>query len=745
MENNQVINASLSTQSLIFVPNKPPVSFEVTVNNDSDSFANFQLEIIAAGEVRNSDYRWYRLEPEVAAAKPPGSSTKFQVFIFNSPIPGFAGTVNLSVKVISPTLGRERRLLLRLEVGRDDKPILLSVELPIRTFQVYPGNSIDIPVRVKNQGQVACNALLRLTGIDSSWLNNSAERRLNINASSQTEVTFQCQPPSVVQALSQNYVLTAEVTSNNSNPANAQGNLEVLPVGFINFSTPQNKQRIPSRRSWLPDWKSKTASYDLLFKNSSNLNQEISIHVQGRDWRKCTPFKKFPEIANLNLGETAKVILEVTTKRPWIGIKKTLLLEARAELSDQRLGSTDPATQSLELEVLPIIPLWLQLAILALIAAILALLFRPEAITHKASVNSVDVSGISLSVVSASDDCTLRLWKIRNNSLAPEETVNFSEQPLACGKRHNRKGLLAIADNIIRVVKFVPVQNNRVAIGLDTGAIEIRRVPSGQIIGTPLQDPNEPADRVFDLAFSTDSLLLFSGSGKGKLRRWTRTNTNIEFQPESLEVLELEKRQQLTQFQIRALALSPDNKIIVASGNFNRFIVLPISNQSNNFKDISLQKLEQLDGRGGLNDFVFGLAFMPNPTKKILATSDSAGLIAIWDLDQCKPKAVSNSQLKLNELSCVPIDSWQGESKNPIRTLAFSEDNKLLISGGDDGQVIVWHLTPTYGLDKTKSQEGKGDTIYRSYKKINSIGLKNNREIIVISGGEDSQVEFKKY
>ncbi|BAZ16666.1 WD-40 repeat-containing protein [Calothrix sp. NIES-4071] len=750
MENKHVISASLSTQSLTFIPGGSPVTFEVTVNNDSDSFANFQLEIIAAGEVRNSDYRWYRLEPEVAAAKPPGSTTKFQVFIFNTPIPGFIGTVNLSVKVLSPQLGRERRLLLRLEVGRDNKPILLSVELPIRIFQLYPGNSVDIPVRVRNHGQVASNALLRLTGIEPSWLNNSAERRLTINASSQTEVTFQCQLPSVVQALSQNYVLNAEVTSSNSNPANTQGNLEVLPVGFINFTTPQNKQRIPLGGWWVLDWKSNEALYDLLFKNSSNLRQDINIQVQGRDWRKFTGIKKSPEPADLNLGETAKVILGVKTKRPWVGIGKTLFFEARAEVSDQRLGSTDPATQSLELEVLPIIPLWLQLAILALIALLLAFILKPEAIAHTASVNSVNISGNSLSVVSASDDCTLRLWKIRNNAVAPEETVNFLGQPLACSQPHKPRGLLAIGEKAIRVVQFEPVQNKSVATGLDTGAIEIREVPGGKLLDT-LQDPDGLGDQVFDIAFTTNSLNLFSGSGKGKLREWSRANPNTQFQAKP-EVVELEKQQLLTQFQIRALALSPDDKIIVASGQFNRFLVLPVnSSQYNQFKGISLQKLEnfkQLGGRGAPNDYIYGLAFLPNSKEKILATSDSAGYIAIWDLNEpCNP--ISNPQLKLNELSCKLIDSWQAKSTFAIRSLAFSEDRNLLISGGDDGKIIVWHLTPKYELDKTKLVDGDGDgeTIYKSSKKINSIDLKNSpdKRIIVISGGEDSQVNFTQY
>jgi WD40 repeat protein len=734
---DNLISASLSTQSLTFRPNQGEVSFEVTVNNDSDRFANFQLEIIAAGEIRNPNYRWYRLEPEVAAAQPHGSSTKFQVFIFNTPIPGFIGTVNLSVKIFSPQLARERRLLLRLEIERDNKPILISVELPIRTFQVYPGNTIDIPVRVTNQGQVASNVLLNFTGVDASWVTNSAERRFTLNAGSQTEVSFTCQPPSVVQAPSLNYLFTVEATSNNSYPANAEGNLEVLPVGYINFSTPQHKQRIPSQQRWLPDWKSNSTSYELLFKNVSNLRQEIELQIQGRDWRKCT-FKKSPEIANLNLGETAKVILDVRTKRPWVGIGKSLFLEAKAELSDQRLGSTDPATQSLELEVLPIVPLWLQLAILALLALLLALLFRQEAIAHTGFVNSVHISGNGIDVVSAADDCTLRFWRIHSNSLQPDERVGqtLQRKVSACNKPHNSKGLLAITTDKNSVVQFEPVRNNPVAVGLFNGVIELRQVPSGEKVDE-LQDPEARGDRVFDLAFTSNSLNLFSGSGKGKVRLWSRTSINQKFQKRSF--LDLEKRQKLTNFPIQALALSPDDTILVISGNFNRFLILPLNkNRSNSrFKNLSLQKLESIDGRGGPNDYVLRLAFIPNSQEKILATSDSAGFITIWDLNKCK--VTSNSEQQIDDLNCVPLDRWQVESKKHLRALAFSEDGRLLVSGGDDGKVITWNLSSDYKLDRKKSSTGKA--IYSGDKKISSVDFKSKQGII-ISGSEDFQVRL---
>lgn len=734
MQNNG-INASLSTQNLTYRPGDQPATFEVTVDNDSEQFASFQIEITAAGENRNAQYRWYKLEPEVTAAKPPGSSTIFQVIIFNTPIPGFVGFVPLTIKIFSPELGDERKLVLRLKIERDNKPTLLSVELPVREFQVYPRNAVDIPVRVRSLGQQTTNVVLRFVGVDSSWLVGGVERRLSLDPGGQTEVTFQCQPPSVVQSPSQNYAFTIEATSNNGYPANAQGNLEVLPVGFIEFIATEKQQKIPSKSSWFPDWKCDTAAFELLFKNASNLYQEINVQLQGRDWRKCN-YRMTPETANLNLGETTTVSLEVNTKRPWVGIGKTLLLEAKSELSDQRLGSTDPATQTLELQILPIIPLWLQLAILALLAALLAFFLRPTEVMHTRSVNSVGFNGTGLSVVSGANDCTLRLWNSETDNLEPAK-ITYKSEAQACGKRQKPQGLLAIADDAVEVSRFMPVENNRVAVGLDNGVIEIRDVPSGAEINKlqDSQDPKAKGDRVFDLAFTNNSLYLFSGYGSGKVRLWSRQATNTNFQPEP-QVIDLQNKLNLSGFQVRALTLSPDDKTLVMSGNFKRFLLWQNPTLPNQQLSLSVQTLEKLDEKTGDKDFIWGLAFAPNASSKILATSDSAGFITIWNLDKCQTSKNATPPNDISETNCPTLDRWQA-SKMSVRTLAFNEDGTLLVSGGDDGRIVLWYLTSEYQMDKAKAAEGK--TIYRNSKKINSIDLKENK---IVSGSEDFLVKL---
>jgi hypothetical protein len=188
---NSAIEASLSTHALTFRSPEQPVAFEVSVGNNSDRFANFHVEVSAPGENLSSGYKWYKISPEVAAAQPHGSTTTFQVIIFESPVPGFVGTIDLTVRVFSPQLREERRLVVRLTIESDRRPSLISIELPARQFQIYPRNPIDIPVRVRNLSQQFVEVILKFTGIDSAWMVGGAERRVSLAPASQAEVNFQ--------------------------------------------------------------------------------------------------------------------------------------------------------------------------------------------------------------------------------------------------------------------------------------------------------------------------------------------------------------------------------------------------------------------------------------------------------------------------------------------------------------------------------------------------------------------------
>jgi len=340
----------------------------------------------------------------------------------------------------------------------------------VRRFQVYPRNSVEILARVRNLSSETVDAVLRLEGIDPAWLGNSGERRLLLDPGGQAEATFQCQPPFGTQAPSQDYPFIVKATSRNGygSVTQIEGILEVLPVGFVEFTATPQKQTIPLRGGWLPDWKFDSASFQLLFKNTSNLRQQVNVQLQGRERRKCT-YEVVPEDANLSLGETTKVLLKVSTKRPRIGLAKTLRLEAKALLSDQRLGSTDPSTQTLEVQVFPIVHLWLLLALLALLAALLAFLHRPELIAHTDLVNTVHFSGMASSVVSGSNDCTIGIWSVDGDQLDPQGTGKSLVDPGCKGEQPNPKGLLAVTGKAVQVSQFIPKDDDSIAAGLESG------------------------------------------------------------------------------------------------------------------------------------------------------------------------------------------------------------------------------------------------------------------------------------
>jgi len=776
MENND-INASLSVQSLTFRTGTSPVSFDVTVNNDSNRRGTFYIDIKAAGGNRNQGEKWYKLEPEVAAAKPPGSTTNFQVIIFDTPIIGFVGIANLTVRISSPELGQERRLLLRLNIESENQLNLLDLQLPVKQFHVYASNIVNIPVQLHNLGQQSTEVNL-LFIIDSRWLIHNSQQRFLLEAGCQTEVVFSCQAPSATKAASKNYPFKIEAVYSHSYSSDVAGNIEILPFGSIKFDIPQPRQIIPTQRQWLPNWKSDTASFELHLQSISNLSQQINIKLQGKDRSKCS-FKQIPEIFTLEIGNTNQVILDITIKRHWVGIRKNLQLEVKPELSDQRLGfNTEPPTKSLELKVLPIIPFWLQLTILALIAAILSLISRANPVMHTASVNSVDLNGIGTIALSGSDDCTLRRWEVRRQKLQPDKSIKYTKQPIVCGTTHRREGLLAIFGNDdnnqanifkelgAKVIRFIPKDNDIVAVGLDKGFIELRDVKSGEVVRV-LKDTNteKEKDQIFDLEFTPDSHFLFSGHGSGKVRFWSieslgkNSDDQLGQQQEQQQIKLLDLREKLkldqnlkqkniTRFEIKALKFIPTSNnqgFLVIAGNYSSFIILPWNpnNLNEEFKNISIQTFKIEDIGGGEGDDVSDLASF-NSSNKILATANSAGYIAILNLEECLNNLTNNTaqEQQISEFKCARmIDSWQASKLGGVNTLAFSEDGRLLISGGNDGRVMVWQLDDEYKYDKTQ----KGHKIYQSQGAIFSIDLETNNQgkLMVLIGGEDKQVTLR--
>ncbi|MDV2997184.1 MAG: hypothetical protein N4J56_006889 [Chroococcidiopsis sp. SAG 2025] len=735
---NHVIDASLTTQSLTFRPGET-ATFGVIAINRSEQFAAFELEILAAAGDRES---WYRLSPEVSAAKPPGDRTQFQVEILASPIAYFVGDINLTVKVSSPQLATERRLVLRLTVEPGEKAPLLSVTLPRQRLQVYPRNTVDIAVQVQNLGLRSAEVVLNLKDIDLSWALGTAERRLQLEAGQQAEISFQCRPPGVSQTASQDYPFTVVARDRAGATVSTAGILEVLPVGFVQFEVQPSQQRLPAQSSQLKHWLSNIAIFQLQFKNASNLLQQVAIELRGKDCQSCQ-FQVDPENADLPLATETSVRLSVKVKRPWIGRVKRLQIEAKAWLSNQILGSTDPATQLLTLKVLPIVPMWLLLILLALLSALLAIILQPAPISHLATVNAVRFSGTSGRfplVLSGADDCTIRSWMIapswlfvKPETLRPQGALAEGSLNAVCSNRkpESPQGLLAVLGQAVRALELIPVNNNQVFAGLENGEIQAWDVNTGRKQFSLKDGKDKTGDRVLSLAFTRNSRYLYSGYGSGTVRKWlipplgqSSSNPQRFILPDRF------------QFQVWAIALSPDEKILVSTGQFKRLLRWDLS-QPGNPRPTQILLSSQF-GNQGENDFFWSIAFAPK--SHLLATADSDGYITLWNLQKCqimKSNYLKDSSSQLPQTKCEISDRWQA-SPADVRSIRFTPDGRQLVSAGDDGQIVAWAIAENKKHDPTQKQ-----IVATLSRRIASIDLvADEQRTLIASGGEDFQVRL---
>ncbi len=725
---SSVIDASLTTQNLTFRPGDSPVSFGVSVINRSHQFASFQLEILAAGAHKQTG--WYRLSPEVSTAKSTGDRTDFKVEILDSPIPDFVGTVNLMVRVSSPQFPEEQRLMVRLTLEPRIESNHLRLALPIQHLQVYPRNTVDIPVTVKNIGSHTTEVVLQCQELPPSWLVDSIERRLELAAHSEATLIFQCQPAGADQVPSQTYPFIITAQNREGATLETQGTLEILPVGFMQFEVQPQQQQIPTKRPWLPHVKAHPATFKLLFQNTSNLRQTVELEVRGPDVQHC-PSQTTPEPASLPIGDITTIDLTVSPRRPWLGWAKQRKLEVKPWLSDPRLGSCDPATQILLLKVFPIIPLWLLLIFCATLAA---LIFKPTPITHLAGVNAVQLSGTSGRVplvISAADDCSMRSWGIsRWNRLQPQGALTSGTLPKTCTEQqpHSGAGLLALTQQAVRSLALVPVNNNQVFAGLENGSIQAWDINKGKPLYTLRDNRDKTSDRILDLTFARSALTLYSSYGSGKIRRWQRSR-DVDFKPKPETVFSLPDR---FAFQVWSLSLSPDEKTLVSAGQFKRLILWDVA------KSTPQQLATNSTQNRGENDFFWDTTFAPKAP--ILAASDSDGYITLWNMRRCETLPGAKDT-PLPQQTCTQQSRWQA-AETSVRQIQFTPDQRWLVSAGDDGKITAWPMTTKMTLDSTKPPK----RIATLPSRVTSLDLiANDQGIWVASGSEDAQVRLHRF
>ncbi|ACK70183.1 WD-40 repeat protein [Gloeothece citriformis PCC 7424] len=762
----KLINVQLSSNHLLFQPGKGTVSFEVSVTNLSEIFASFQMTLQAAGISQIDTIDWYKLEPDISSKTPPGGTAKFCVTLQKNPLPGFVGEMDILIRVFSVELANsEHRDFLHLTLEPGLETIPLTLKLLDKKLQGYPGQTLNIAAEIHQEGIRPINLIITLIGLNQDWLIEGETQRLLLSHKTSKKVNFVCKIPLSNEVISQIYPFIIKVVSEKNYTFETQGFLEVLPSGKVIFEVDPSSGTIPSKWKWLPHFKVFPAIYNLKFHNHSNLRQRMGASLVNSDsfpekWQIINPqlpqvtlfiftlflnlWKADPVTACLffreyfyvivNPNETRELALKIQARRPWFGQVKTLFFTVSGTLIDLPKNNSslpqidlENSRQLVTLAVYPKISLWFGgfISLVLLWVYWWQSCFNPQSpfCGHQLSVNSVQFNGRGLSAVSGSDDQSIIEWNI--NGFGWE---NFFVHPIfypiiRTGEPEEN------SQKAVRVVRYQPSENRLIAAGLENGEIEIWDLLNNRQCPQMRLTPNL-ANRVLDIAFSPYSQFFYSSYGSGQVLQWKYTPSLLDAETCNPPLTNLIKpvQERTFNFAIYSLLLVGENYNLLALGGQYNTLCLTQSNLTNNRCAIVGKR------DGNEQDYLQSIT-TAEAQPYLLATADNQGQIKIWDLRQ---KNCLNNLPNCQDIN--PIDQWRHNNSlsSPIYSIALSEKGRYLVSGGQDGQVLLWILNS----NGTRTCP-EPIPIYKSKKSINSVDIiVIEQKIYILSGGDETKVRL---
>ncbi|MEB3356013.1 MAG: hypothetical protein VKK04_04755, partial [Synechococcales bacterium] len=508
-------------------------------------------------------------------------------------------------------------------------------------------------------------------------------------------LAFYCVPPSQPLIASGVYEFDIEISDRSGNYSTTHGQIEVLPAGWVTFECASRRQTIPAED--LGRDGGDRAIFPLNFENCSNLTQQLHLQAAEVNQHRCTIRPVAP--VDLSPGDAQSLNLEVRRRQPWLGWERRLLIEVAPTLTYPDAGiATDPihlkpSSQTLDLRVRPLIPLWLQLGggLLALLLLAWWWWLRPVT-RHTAPITAVQILGKESTVLTGSRDQTVYRWDV-SDALAW-----FPHAP-----RLRDRTRLAAADELgraVRVIRQSPRDEVQVAIGLENGAIELWDIAREERV-RPIADRT---DRVFALAFTADAQSLFSGHGSGIVRRWDVQASN-QATPEQMLFLNDTAIADLEM-------LDYDNRSLVAiAGQFNRLVLWDWADETaytvNYGWDRAFPVAPVIGPYHSLTEVEV------SRDGRLLATADNRGFVTLWDgqdFVECTGGSGTPSSLAPSgatprittetiplpcPTSAVRLDQWQVTDNGvAVRAMALSEDGCYLTTATDDGAIALWTLDP---------------------------------------------------
>lgn len=400
---------------------------------------------------------------------------------------------------------------------------------------------------------------------------------------------------------------------------------------------------------------------------------------------------------------------------------------------------------------------------------------------HTSGVHTVAFSPDGRSLVSGSDDNTIKLWDVSNGREIRTlkghgevvRSVAFSpdSHSVATG---NSDGTLKLWDVVsgrelrtlsghseaVRSVAFSPDGRSLIS-GSDDKTVKLWDVSNGREIRT-LKGHGEAVSAV---VFSPDGKIVASGSYDGTLKLWDEANGKVVrtikvnmdlpqavvFSPNGRTIVwcgdnyiklwdAASGRELRTLNGLNAVAFSPDGQRIVSGGDLNTLML---------WNAVSGKKIKTLSHNG----FVRAVAFSPDGLNLVSGSSDST--IKLWGTSSGKVLRIlsgHNNTIRAVTLSPdgrsivtgggggysngAPLKFWDAERGQELHTIrgrlagvdavAFSPNNQLFVSGSDDSTLTLWNATSGKELRRLSGDSSAG---------VNAVAFSPDDQTIVSGGG----------
>jgi serine/threonine protein kinase len=283
---------------------------------------------------------------------------------------------------------------------------------------------------------------------------------------------------------------------------------------------------------------------------------------------------------------------------------------------------------------------------------------------HRDRVNSVAFSPDGKTIVSGSNDETIKLWDAASGKLKQTlnghsnmvETAAFSPdgQTIASGSRDNTIKLWDAANGLLKQtlrghsdwvesVAFSP-DGRTIASGSHDGTIRLWDAATG----TLKQTLNGHSSYVNSVAFSPDGKTIVSGSSDDTTKLWDAATGTLKQTLSGNDDV------------VTCVAFSPDGKTIVSA----------LYDDTIKFEHAGTTTFMQILNKENQTGSTFALS----PDGKTIVTGSSDNIFKLWD--------VATGTLK---------QTFSGHSSS-VYSLAFSPDGKTIASGSNDTTIKLWRV-----------------------------------------------------